>query len=142
MAKKKESAKTTKKKTPVATAKATALKEAKEANQAKAAAKKAKAKSVEADAKAKKEVAEAKSAAKKAYDVEQSSKKAAANKKFEDIEGFRRSAISQVWTREALINQAKSLFGEGVSVEEFNIKQIAFTIGKKRVPEEGYFSVN
>lgn len=59
------------------------------------------------------------------------------------IEDFRKSAISLNWKKDHLIREAKAIFGaDNVKVDAHNNNQIAFEISGKRVPSDGYFSVN
>jgi len=57
------------------------------------------------------------------------------------LNDFRLKALSKTWRKDELIRAAKEDF-QGVKVEEYNNKQIAFEIKGKRLPEKGYFTVN
>ena len=143
--------KTEKKSTSSVDKKAVAAK-ATEDRKAAAAAKKA---ADEARAKSKKEAKEAK-AAEADLDKKEKERVAAeklAKKSEEDAEklngalsneeSFRKRALGQRWTIHALEQEANSIFGkENVKMEKANSYQVAFEINKKRIPEDGYFTVN
>ena len=60
-----------------------------------------------------------------------------------DIESFRRMAIGKRWTRHELEQKACELFGkENITIDRMNNNQVCFVINKKRIPEDGYFTVN
>ena len=102
-----------------------------------------------ADAAAKKEADESKAAdaaAKKAEDEAQKAKKESdklSKVSIADIESFRKAAITRRWTLQNLNQEAILRFGvSNVDLECLNKRQICFKINGKRIPEDGYFSVN
>tara|TARA_R110000803_G_scaffold162951_1_gene226643 strand:+ start:50 stop:460 length:411 start_codon:yes stop_codon:yes gene_type:complete len=99
--------------------------------------------------KAKKEADESKAAdaaAKKAEDEAQKAKKELdklSKVSIADIESFRKAAITRRWTLQNLNQEAILRFGvSNVDLECLNKRQICFKINGKRIPEDGYFSVN
>ena len=122
-------------------AKAKAKKEASDKKVADKALAEAKAKAKKEDAEAKKAIADAKKAEKAEKDAQNESEKLSRVSE-EAYELFRIDAISKRWKMHSLQQEAFSRFGkENVTVEKLNNRQVSFTINKKRIPKDGFFTV-